>query len=213
MFVDVVAYQCRTHELIFSRFIGHFVEHPVRVEVPYVPSVPVVVVAVGIFVVVAQPFLVVGRCQRHQVLGRVGTVVRQCGTVLYVFTGVSHLEVEVYFLVDGRVGTQVQRITAHLRVGENVFVAHVRISGADTRVIFHGADNDGVGGGHTGSEETVDIIGNDHIRAGHSVEIRQVQSRINLRSPVFVRRILVVRTVDASAGSLTVDVLYIVPLR
>ena len=213
MLVDIVAYQCRTHEFVLSRFVRHFVEHPVRVKVPYVASVPVVVVAVGVLVVVAQPFLVVGCCQRHQVLRRIGAVVGQGGTVLYVLAGVGHFEVEVYLFVYRGVGTQVQSVAAHLRIGKNVLVAHIRVSGADTRIVFHRADNDCIRRSHTGSEETVDIIGNDYIRAGHSVEISQIQPRVYFRPPVLVGRILVVRTVDASAGSLTIYILYIVPLR
>lgn len=57
---------------------------------------------------------------------------------------------------------QVQSVAAHLRVGKNVLVAHIRVSGADTRIVFHRADNDCIRRSHTGSEETVDIIGNDY---------------------------------------------------
>ena len=110
-------------EHILGRGVLVLVEVPVWVLVILVIAVPVSIVAIG-GLVVLQPCLVVGAGQRHQVLAHVALRVAQCGAVLHVLTSVVSREVEVYGACR-RGDAQVEVVAAHVRVGQDVLVAHV----------------------------------------------------------------------------------------
>lgn len=110
-----------------------------------------------------QPFLVVGGGKGHQVFTDIGLAVAQCRTVLHVFPCIVDAEIQVY-LSCRRIGAQVENVTAHVSLGNNVFIAHVRIGKANSGFSAVHTYDGGVGGGDTRAEEVGRIVGDNEER-------------------------------------------------
>ena len=171
MWVDV-PYGLAVHaEQIFFGFIEVLIDIPVRIHVVGIHAVPVGIFAVGSLIGL-QPFLVVGGGKGHQVFTDIGLAVAQCRTVLHVFPCIVDAEIQVY-LSCRRIGAQVENVTAHVRLGNNVFIAHIRIGKANSGFSAVHTYDGGVGGGDTRAEEVGRIVGDNEERAFYAVEILQ----------------------------------------
>ena len=195
-------------ELVFLRIVGVFVNIPVWIHVVRVHTVPVRVLSVFILIGL-QPFLIVGSGQCHQVLSDIRLAVAQCRTVLYNLTSIVGTEVYVDFSKTG-IGTQVENITAHVRLRDNILVSHVGIGEAYTGMTAVGADDSRICSGKTCTEKGRCIVWNNQVGAFYAVEVFQHVAAVGFRSPALVR---IRDGIDAvcSVATHTIYLLYVVP--
>ena len=207
---DDIIYDLSVHaEQIFVRLVFILIDVPVGVHVVGIHSVPVLVLTFG-GLVVLEPRLIVGGRERHEVLSYVRFVVTQRRAVLHILVNIVHVEVEIH-RTETCVGTQVESVTAHVGVRQNILVTHIRIGETNTRLAGVHRYHSGVVGRQTQFEEVRCVVGNDQERMFLSVEVTKGQSAVCFRSPGLVGitcGIDIIHTVRAH----TVHLLYVVPL-
>ena len=156
-------------EYVFCCCVLVLIKIPVRILVILVVTVPVCIIAFASLVVL-QPFLIISAGQRHQVFTYVALRVTQCRTVLYILTGVVGGEVEVNRTCRSG-NTQVEVVTAHVSVRQNVLVAHVCYAETNTRLTRVNRQNSGVLGGKTRAEETAGVVWIHQERTLYTVKV------------------------------------------
>ena len=111
-------------EKVLHGQVGVLVHVPVRIDIVRVHSVPVRIFAV-LVLVCPKPLLVVCRGESHQVLSYIRLAVSQSRTVLHVLAGIVRREVKVHLAYRG-IGPEIEHIPAHIRLRNNIPVAHIR---------------------------------------------------------------------------------------
>ena len=107
--------------------------------------------------------------------------------------------------------TEIQGITTHVRVREDILITHIGIGEADTGLAGVHRNDRGVGGRQTELEEVRRVIRDDEERMLTAVVVTQHKSTVGLGSP---RLIGVAHGVDVvhTVGTHTIYLLYVVPL-
>ena len=123
---------------------------------------------------------------------------------------VVDIEVQVN-RTDRCVGTQCQHVTAHVRVRQDVFVAHIRISETNTRLAGVHRYNSRIRGCQTELEEVRRVVRDNLEGVLLTVIVTQHQSLVSLRSPRLVRVTYGIDVVH-TFGTHSVHLLYVVPL-
>jgi len=130
--VDVPDGLTRKTEHVLVGCIAVLIEIPVWILVIRIGTIPFEVVAIGILIVL-QPSLVVGTHQGHEVLTHVALRVTKGRTVLYLLTSIVGGEVEVNRTSRG-IHTEVEVVTTHIGIWQDILVAHIRNREAHTRL-------------------------------------------------------------------------------
>ena len=110
-------------EHILTSGVLVLVQIPIRVLVILVVTIPVGIVTI-LGLVVLQPSLIVSTSQCHEVLTDIALRVAQCRTVLNILASIVGCEVEINRTCRC-VYTQVEVITTHVCIRQNVLVTHI----------------------------------------------------------------------------------------
>ena len=183
VFVDVPDGLTRKTEHVLVGCIAVLIEIPVWVLVILVVTIPVGIVAVGILIVL-QPSLVVGTRQGHEVLTHVALGISKGRTILYLLTSIVGGEVEINRTCGG-INTEVEVVTTHIGVRQDVLVAHIGNRETHTRLTGINREDGRVLSGETCAEEIGGVVRVHQEWTLLAIEILEHEI-IGLRSPTSI---------------------------